>query len=323
MVDKRFTTPSDTLEFPELNVFCVGSNHDANWLPKCKIVSKIQNADVVIFPGGSDWNPALYNESMNSTVGYHAKGDIDQIEQLIIAIRLNKFIIGICRGAQLLGITAGGSLFQNVTRHAGVNGHLVETIGKNQLYVNSYHHQMVHWDSIPNIETRGRLVMWADSISTKYENGFNREWLNADGEELIKSTYKEPEMFYFPTMNAVGIQGHPEFGMVPETMKAILKYIKIYYNFYKKKNISQFDIIVEDRLEHFGTVYGPVNQVLKATSVMKAKQISNSMNSQRVIIDKPIFEGTDTIIVKEKEETKNETKNEKNRIRSYQGSGKW
>ena len=44
-------------------VFCVGSTYDAAWLPKdYVVVQNYEKADIVIFPGGSDWNPALYNQ---------------------------------------------------------------------------------------------------------------------------------------------------------------------------------------------------------------------------------------------------------------------
>lgn len=230
------------------------SPHD--WLPNVKSSPNIDNATIVILPGGGDWNTWLYNQPPSTYTCHHQRQvDIAQLELLMEAVAKKKYIIGICRGAQCLGITMGGELFQHVSNHTG-NGHNIITSDGLTLYTNTIHHQMVNWHSIPNVETRGKLFAWADSLSKTYITKHGEEALAPDNQGLLVNTdYKEPEIFYFRALNAFGVQGHPEWSMPHSALQYIRSKIAVTYNFAISKSEPVIDETILARFRWFTAVY--------------------------------------------------------------------
>ena len=72
--------------------------------------------DGVFFPGGVDIDPGSYNEPRTDACG-RVDPDRDRTEIMLAnwAMRDGKPILAVCRGAQLLSVAAGGSLYQDVT----------------------------------------------------------------------------------------------------------------------------------------------------------------------------------------------------------------
>ena len=72
--------------------------------------------DGVFLPGGEDIDPALYEEEPHELLGA-VDAERDRTESLLTrwALQENKPIMAICRGAQMLNVVAGGSLFQDIT----------------------------------------------------------------------------------------------------------------------------------------------------------------------------------------------------------------
>ena len=72
--------------------------------------------DGVFFPGGVDIDPGSYNEPRTNACG-RVDPDRDRTEIMFAnwAMRDGKPILAVCRGAQLLSVAAGGSLYQDVT----------------------------------------------------------------------------------------------------------------------------------------------------------------------------------------------------------------
>lgn len=241
-----------------MKVFCVGSKRDAFWLNNHELVNNIDDADAVIFPGGSDWNPSLYNENEAHQTNFYDNIDIFQLKCLIEAYYKNKFLIGICRGAQLLGIANGGVLIQHVTNHMG--DHSINIIGEKKLLTtNSIHHQMVNWYSLASsLENKNILLAWADSISSCYINGNNNETLiqnvNYESISLKSTSYREPEIFYLGLIKGFGIQGHPEFHMPIQTLDFINKYIKLLYNRFKN-TVNPYNVLIDKRFTNMVKVY--------------------------------------------------------------------
>ncbi len=91
-----------------------GSNGYANWM-EGEIVSTMQEADLVVFTGGEDVNPALYDKRAHPATYFNRRRDSEEIVAFDDARSLNKKIVGVCRGAQLLCALAGGILVQNQT----------------------------------------------------------------------------------------------------------------------------------------------------------------------------------------------------------------
>ncbi len=116
--------------------------------------------DGFLFCGGSDIDPAYYGEDKQSETK-NICSERDAFEKAIFEkiYRNNKPILGICRGEQVINVFLGGTLYQHVTGHDQTEkyvrsdcpqpltlvkgGMLSNILAKDQLLVNSYHHQCV------------------------------------------------------------------------------------------------------------------------------------------------------------------------------------
>lgn len=138
--------------------------------------------DGIVFSGGEDVTPAWYGESVwNETV--HVDTLRDHSDSLLAraALASGKPILAICRGAQLMNVMLGGSLYQDlptqlgssVTHSGGAvnriglaeDGVLREIFGADSIQVNSYHHQAVK-DLAPGLTVTARA---ADGVVEAYE----------------------------------------------------------------------------------------------------------------------------------------------------------
>ena len=81
---------------------------------------QIETLDGVILSGGIDVNPLLYNEEPSSKLGF-IYPEKDNFDILIakIAYELNKPILAICRGLQILNVAFGGTLYQDLSEKEG------------------------------------------------------------------------------------------------------------------------------------------------------------------------------------------------------------
>jgi len=60
--------------------------------------SSFEEADVVILPGGGDWNPALYGHKPMRTSHWSDERDTEQMNLIDRSIKSGKLLYGICRG---------------------------------------------------------------------------------------------------------------------------------------------------------------------------------------------------------------------------------
>lgn len=180
--------------------------------------------DLILFTGGDDVNPALYNEKVGSFTFINEKRD--EKESNIFHKFEDTPKLGICRGGQFLTVMAGGKLIQHVENHNQshlINIFVESPFDKNSLSVidlsvTSSHHQMMY----P-----------FDLKKTSYEIiGFSKfhlseTYLNGDNEQIKKPVdFVECEIIYYPKINALCIQAHPEWmsqedGFVKKTIELI------------------------------------------------------------------------------------------------------
>ncbi len=116
--------------------------------------------DGVIISGGHDVEPALYKAEAEIIGNYDPERD--QFEAAIIdcALRDTTPLLGICRGAQLLNVRMGGSLFQDLRKHRlktskrrfifplktlclAENSKLETLLGADDIRINSLHNQSI------------------------------------------------------------------------------------------------------------------------------------------------------------------------------------
>ncbi len=195
----------------QLKVFVVpGMNGDRFFQNKVN-VRKQEDADVVVFTGGADINPAIYGREAHPTTYFSDYRDSYEIEAFN-QMRPDQLALGICRGAQLLCALNGGILVQNVTGHT--RGHyMVNGLGE-RFPITSLHHQMMYPWGID--KENYDVIFWSTGISSLYEG---------DGVDssLIKKNV-EPEVVYFHSPDlpkCLSIQGHPEMMSPCETTDMI------------------------------------------------------------------------------------------------------
>lgn len=176
------------------------------WIKNSIAVSTLEEADIVIMPGGGDWNPSLYGHESFGTRFFNDDSDSRQMYTINKAIEKGKLLFGICRGIQGLTIKAGGYLIQDIN-HPGE--HKVYTNDGRLYKMNSCHHQMCYPYELEKDDYK--VYSWTKQLSpyyrvyTKDTFKFPKHALDKDGK------FKEPEVIWYPKINALGCQGHPEW----------------------------------------------------------------------------------------------------------------
>ena len=129
---------------------------------KTELLYFIRTCDGLLLPGGQDVDPASYGEERLPACGPICPAK-DRMEGILLdaAVRLDKPVLGICRGLQFLNAHTGGTLYQDLpTEHPGLchrmerpydrgahpvtverNSPLYEIVGGTEYGVNSCHHQ--------------------------------------------------------------------------------------------------------------------------------------------------------------------------------------
>lgn len=123
----------------------------------------IVTVDGILHTGGPDVSPERYGETdRTGLVKTCPKRDTLEVMVLKEALHEDKPVLGICRGIQLLNAVLGGTLWQdlpsehpseivhrqsapyeNPTHRIAMSGPLKDLTGKNEIEVNSRHHQAV------------------------------------------------------------------------------------------------------------------------------------------------------------------------------------
>jgi len=171
-------------------------------LPSNTLPTVLDGLDGVLLTGGGDIHPSHYGQTPHPKLG-HVDDARDQFELLLVRAALSRGIplLGICRGAQVLGVALGGDLVQDIDsdvedakKHpAGERGRashhwieiapgsrLSQILGARRVRVNSSHHQ-----------ANGRLG-----------SGVRKVAWSEDG--VIEAIEREGDDF------VLGVQWHPE-----------------------------------------------------------------------------------------------------------------
>ncbi len=154
----------------------------------------VDSLDGVLFSGGTNISPARYGESAQENCGdIEFERDMFELALCKNATEKNKSILGICRGCQLIAVSAGGSLIQHIENHnqlqdKHISSHTVEISKDSLLFdilntektdVNSFHHQA--------IKNTGALKACAFGLNN-----------------TVEAVYLQNQKFH------LGIQWHPE-----------------------------------------------------------------------------------------------------------------
>lgn len=174
----------------------------ANWVD-ADIVDHPEKANLILFMGGADLNPELYGEKdagleHGFRISYHHDRTDERDLRLYDFARKNDIpMLGICRGGQLLTVMAGGKLVQDVEGHAGPDHQIVFANG-DLLPMTSLHHQMF------------RPMNVKHELIAKAVPRISKHYLVEGGLLTNEEMPVEPEIVYYPEINGLAIQGHPE-----------------------------------------------------------------------------------------------------------------
>lgn len=186
---------------------------------KENIKEQVNAMDGIIISGGDDVNPNIYKEEPLNELGYiNPTLDKFDIEVINVALELDKPILGICRGLQVINVALGGSLYQDLKYIKGSHikhnqqtkpylgthyidikeNSILKEIMKEKVLVNSYHHQ-----SIKTLGNKLKVIAYSN-----------------DG--VIEAVQKEDKNF------VVGVQWHPE--LMVDSCEHMLNLFKNFVN---------------------------------------------------------------------------------------------
>lgn len=196
----------------KLKVFVIGGNYAIERIflkEGATIVGSLDAAHAVVWTGGADVNPTLYNEAKHPRT--HSDHVRDRFEQAcwFRAQEKKKLKIGICRGGQFLNVMNGGPLWQHVDGHALAGVHPMTYRNGAELkevLVTSTHHQQM----IPNRKTACEVWGFAGMSTTKESGLF-------DNNAQRICFYPKPghasdaEIIWYPESRSLCFQPHPEY----------------------------------------------------------------------------------------------------------------
>lgn len=185
-----------------LNVYITPDNGNAGMAEmfarmRCWKANSADRADVVVFTGGPDVDPSLYNRPAHVLSRFSVQRDSDDLETYSWCLDRGVPMIGICRGAQFLHVMNGGTLYQHVDGHIGDHDILDARNGAVIDKISSTHHQMC----VPNREMT--ILATANQATSK--------WLDPRREIKGKAGYSDIEAYFYRDTCCLGFQGHPEF----------------------------------------------------------------------------------------------------------------
>ena len=180
------------------------------------IKAQVEKVDGIILSGGGDINPLLFGEEPSTFIG-ETMNERDKFDLALIkyARKMNKPILGICRGCQILNVAFEGGLYQdcsliknyhishiqkcNTTQGSHTiniekDSYLYSIFGESEI-VNSYHHMAVK----------------------NLGNGFKISAISKDG--IVEGIEGDDDLFI------LGVQWHPE--MMAATNEKMLELFKL------------------------------------------------------------------------------------------------
>ncbi len=166
----------------------------------------IAESDVVVFIGGGDIDPSLYNQKNVASGGISSTRDAVEVEAYNVAKASGKVMFGICRGAQLLQAMNGGELWQNVSGH-GQEHWIIDLDTDEKVLATSLHHQMLMVNDDLTV-----VAVTNNPVSRVFETDglkIDREEKGHNGPPILEveaGAYEKTKSFF--------VQGHPEIGSI-------------------------------------------------------------------------------------------------------------
>ncbi len=198
------------------------------------LVYKTSAVKLVVFTGGEDIHPSLYNGMDVWGLCYtNLKRDIFEEKVFKYCLKNKIKMTGICRGLQLLNVMAGGRMYHHIEHHALWGMHMTYfPYTKDRMAVTSTHHQLV------DLPKEAKMIAWSSpKRSLVSRKGVLEPLYVAFNGETGKVPKYEVEAAVFPGINSMGVQYHPE--VMRNTYKAKKHYKRMIKHF-MESDISDF-----------------------------------------------------------------------------------
>lgn len=166
----------------------------------CKHI--IEKIDGLLLPGGIDITPGLFGEEPIPEAGMSIlEMDLFEIELITQAMKKRKPILAICRGIQILNVSLGGTLYQDI--HAQGAASICHSQYAN-LREEKTHSIVLNTDS---------FLYKLFQVDKLYVNSFHHEAIKDLGKVLLASAYSVDhilEACESKDGRVIGVQWHPE-----------------------------------------------------------------------------------------------------------------
>ena len=191
----------DVLVFMVPTVDAAGALHRGN----IRLADYARHLDGLVLQGGADISPKTYGEEplLPDWTGDRVR-DVYEMELLHEFFESGKPVLGLCRGAQLINVACGGTLYQDI------NQQITDAIAHSDKdSYDSHSHEIV-------IEPASTLAQLYPGRTQARVNSVHHQAIRTLGRDLVVEAYSEPdrviEAIRKPGRDYVfGVQWHPEF----------------------------------------------------------------------------------------------------------------
>ncbi len=167
-----------------------------------KVKAQVEAIDGLVLAGGNDIDPMYFDEGPHQKLGSIEPGR-DEYEMMLIkyALEMNKPILGVCRGSQILNISQGGTMYQDIYSQM------------DDVYQHNQQAPVQHMSHFIDIDKESKLyeIMGDDNIKI---NSFHHQANRAPGKGFkVVATSKDGVVEAIESTNhefVVGVQWHPE-----------------------------------------------------------------------------------------------------------------
>ena len=170
-----------------------------------QLADYVRHLDGLVLQGGADLAPETYGEEpLKPEWAGDRVRDRYELEVLQEFMHADKPVLGICRGAQLINVALGGTLYQDI------NSQLPGTLGHRaaHTYEKNFHDI--------SIEPESGLARMYPGVRGGRVNSIHHQSIRQLGRDLVVEAYSEPdrvvEAIRWQGRGYVfGVQWHPEF----------------------------------------------------------------------------------------------------------------
>jgi gamma-glutamyl-gamma-aminobutyrate hydrolase PuuD len=169
--------------------------------------------DGLVLQGGADVSPESYSEqALRPEWAGDRIRDLFEIELIWEFVFQGKPVLGICRGAQLINVACGGSLYQDIAeQYPGAGDH------RDELLYDQFHHEI-------EIAKDSRLAILFPEQRVFRVNSIHHQAIRRLGNDLVVEAHSREDgvveaIRWMGSCYMFGCQWHPEFiGAFPDRL---------------------------------------------------------------------------------------------------------